>query len=145
MIDSGQIIPTILGGLISGLVGVGLFYVRSRAEEKAELNAWYQRTIRLAGRIERADKNEYTGMDGWYARSTCAGVLDRLAKHVENSPARVDEDVLDVSEELLVRCQHVIELDEDTVQRDPKSVKKGMEEAAETASNLIKISKSSKT
>lgn len=131
------ILTTFLGALISGLVGVALFFIKTRADQRSERKAWYQKTTRLARRVERAQKDEYEDMEGWYARSTCAGVLTRLARHMENAPSGIDGSVLDASEDLLVECQWVLGLDEGNVKRKPHSVHKRMETAAEKASKLV--------
>lgn len=58
MIDLSTIVPTLLGALISGLIGLITVEYRHRKESREEVREWYEKTIRLAERIERVDRKE---------------------------------------------------------------------------------------
>lgn len=85
---------TILGGLISGIIGVGLFHYKTEIDERKEVIAWYDRTIQIARYTQEATPNE--GVDG-EERKQVQEVYDTihstLLNHATNTPAGVDTDV----------------------------------------------------
>jgi heterodisulfide reductase subunit A-like polyferredoxin len=99
---------TILGGFLSGVLGgaVAVEY-RTRREKMDQTKDWYDKTIRLAGRIEQAQSQSYTVEEAQYAESTCAGVLKTLAKHLSDAPNAIDEDIVSEAEELVAKCEFV--------------------------------------
>lgn len=99
---------TTAGGVI---VGVFLFWWRTRGEEKEELRQWYAKTERLAERVinsqDRPSESDDDLASASYLRNTCAGVHSMLASHLAEAPSGVEADVVVSCEELVEACQSV--------------------------------------
>lgn len=133
-----SIVGPVVGAFISGLIGVATVEYRNWRQGKEELKGWYDGTIRLAERIERAHiDEEYGGDHGRYVRGTCAGVHTKLADHVSDAPERIEGDTLDAAEELIADCQRIVAIDEGTAASQPDHVMEPMQEALNSAEQLI--------
>lgn len=139
------VIGPVTGAIISGLVGVAIVEYRNWREGVGELKSWYDGAVRLAERIERAHIDEqYGGHHGQYVRATCAGVHTKLANHVSEAPAGIEDEVLAAAEELISDCQRVKAIERTRAGSKPAEVMNQMESALESADELIASSKNAK-
>ncbi|MFB6197902.1 MAG: hypothetical protein ABEI52_06495 [Halobacteriaceae archaeon] len=147
---SGMTIPSgvtgpVLGAFISGLIGVGTVEYRNWREGNDELRSWYDQAIRLAERVNRADtEDEYDNDRGRHVQATCAGVHSRLATHVSEAPADIEESILNASEALISDCQEV-QILQDKAATNPELAAKRMDTATDSADRLIQEAKAART
>jgi len=111
MVNIAAIVGPILGGLISGLVGLGVVEYRHRKSKGREIESWLDTTIRLAERIDNSQPL-ITGVQkrkeqAPIIRSTCAGVQTNLSNHLAEAPLSVSEDLVADCEKLVGDCQTV--------------------------------------
>lgn len=102
-----DIVP-LASGLLSGFVGgVLAVYIRYRLERRAEVENWYQMTIRISERVERLQDEDYHPEEAVYARATAAGVLGELTELLMSPPQCVSDDLLEEMDELAFSLQVV--------------------------------------
>jgi len=97
---------TVLGGAISGIIGVLYSEFQSRRERQKNLKEWYSTTIQLAERVERLASDDFDG-SGEYVADGFSGVLGRLTSHLMDAPRGADRDVVLAGEELAAECDNV--------------------------------------
>ena len=95
---------TVLGGAISGIIGVLYSEFQSRRERQKELKGWYSTTILLAERVERLASEDFD-RSGEYIADGFSGVLGRLTSHLMDAPKGADRDVVSQGEELAAECE----------------------------------------
>lgn len=132
----------IMSGLASGFLG-GIFTVeiRARREQRLKEKQWYNRTMRMAERINRSNFSGSGVSDALYARNACAGVLGNLSTHITEAPSCVSEKMLEASETLAMRIQTIQGISPHEVHGDPKQVKKSMGPTAEEARRVVEIAR----
>lgn len=59
MVVSGSILGPIIGAVISGVIGIIVVEYRNYRDEVAEVEQWYERTIRLAEQVKRETPESY--------------------------------------------------------------------------------------
>ncbi|WP_144049534.1 hypothetical protein [Halorubrum salipaludis] len=113
MVNVAAIVGPILGGLISGLVGLGIEEYRHKKSEEREIRSWFDTTIRLTERIDNSQPLTMTQQarkeQAPIIRSTCAGVQANLSNHLAEAPLSVSEDLVADCEKLVGDCQTVKE------------------------------------
>lgn len=107
MVDWATAVPTVLGGAVSGIIGLLAVGYRNRQRRLEERKQWYNRVERLAQRIQRVNYGSWSGPKPAIARNTCAGVHAELASHVAEAHPSVDESFLGKCESLIAECQKV--------------------------------------
>lgn len=95
---------TVLGGAISGIIGVLYSEFQSRRERQKNLKEWYNTTSLLAERVERL-ASEDLDASGEYIADGFSGVLDRLTSHLMDAPKGADRGVVNTGEELAAECE----------------------------------------
>ncbi|QCS43020.1 hypothetical protein [Natrinema versiforme] len=98
-------ILTVLGGAISGFIGISYSEYQSRRKQRKELKEWYNTTILLAKRVERIHSEDFNG-SGDYIGDALSGVIGRLTEHLMDSPSDVDTEILNRCEELAAECEN---------------------------------------
>lgn len=136
MIDVG----TILGGFVSGILGgaVAVEY-RHRRNRVQELLSWYERTERLAERVNIAARRCQIDSYQPYGRNTCAGVHSALARHLSEAPPSVDEEVFKEAEKLVMYCQRVKRYNEDRIAIGEDTIQPQMDNAGEQAQETQEV------
>jgi len=95
---------TVLGGAISGIIGVLYSEFQSRRERQKNLKEWYNTTSQLAERVERL-ASEDLDASGEYIADGISGVLGRLTSHLMDAPKGADREVVSAAEELAAECE----------------------------------------
>lgn len=95
---------TVLGGAISGIIGILHSELRTMRAQQKELKEWYDTTIQLANRVERLGSDSFGG-SGEYMGDALSGVIGRLTGHLMDAPGRVETDVVDAGEEFASDCE----------------------------------------
>jgi hypothetical protein len=133
---------TVLGGAISGVIGIAYSEYRNRRERHRELKEWYDNRIQAAGRVERLTSDDFDGSTQ-YMGDALSGVLGRLTGHVMDAPSRADPEVVASAEEFAAKCQDVrkyvrsdspLDADEAKAQVEPAAIKaKAVRKKAESS------------
>lgn len=97
---------TVLGGAISGIIGVLYSEFQSRRDRQKNLKEWYSTMIQLAERVERLASDDLDGSRE-YVADGFSGVLGRLTSHLMDAPKGADRDVVLAGEELAAECENV--------------------------------------
>lgn len=97
---------TVLGGAISGIIGVLYSEFQSRREDQKNLKEWYSTTILLAERVERLASEDFDG-SGEYVADGFSGVLGKLTSHLMDAPRDADREVVGTGEQLAAECENV--------------------------------------
>lgn len=100
---------TVLGGAISGIIGVAYSEYQSRRERQKELKEWYNTTIQLAERVERLGSDEF-GASGEYIGDGLSGVIGRLTGHLMDAPTGANRDIVEIGEKLASECENARQL-----------------------------------
>lgn len=101
VIDVSAVLTTFLGGLVSGLVGVGLFLIRSRSEDKGEMVACYTRCIQFSRQIQNAGREGGSVGEKRHTLTVAERVKPSLLEHSSRAPNGVENAVLDDVDALL--------------------------------------------
>lgn len=96
---------TVLGGAISGIIGVFHSEIRSRRERQRGLKDWYGNVAHLAERVERLGSDDFDG-SGDYLADGLSGVMGSLVESVNDAPRKVDSEVIEAAEALAVECEN---------------------------------------
>lgn len=114
-----SIIGPVTGALISGLIGVLIVEYRNYRDEVAEIERWYEQTIRLADQLERETPDSYleqiSGEGSANERAETADDMidaygrigERLRDHINRAPPEISESVIDGATLTARYCQIV--------------------------------------
>ena len=124
-LDTQMIFSTFIGAFVSGLVGLVLFFLKSRVENLEEIKKWYNRTASLAKQVEamtptsdqvQVDALESMGSEG--SETVIQGIDEEQAHlistyetlrretrdHVLNSPSEIDDGIANLTRGLSEKC-----------------------------------------
>lgn len=95
---------TVLGGAISGVIGVVYSEYQSRRERQRELKEWYNTTIQLGKRVERLGSDNFEG-SAEYVADALSGVIGRLTSQLMDAPRGADMEVVEAGEAFASDCE----------------------------------------
>lgn len=119
MTVTSSILGPVVGAFISGLIGVATVEYRNYRDGVAEIEGWYDQTIRLADQVERETPDSYlaeirgdgeareTGERANNMAAAYGKIGDRLRDHLHRAPPEITESVLGPAGETARYCQIV--------------------------------------
>lgn len=141
-----SILGPVVGAFISGLIGVITVEYRNHRDEVAEIEGWYDQSIRLAEQVERETPDSYleafhndreatlkdaTGERRNDMAAAYGRIGERLRDHVNRAPPQVEEEVMGYASEAARHCQIL-----DREPLGPTGFLQEVEDAVESAKNL---------
>lgn len=94
IIGVSSLLTTFLGALISGLVGVALFLIKSRSEDKGEVEDWYTRCVQFSRQIQNAGRDGGPVGDKRHTLTVAERIQSSLLEHSTQAPKGVENDIL---------------------------------------------------
>jgi hypothetical protein len=100
-------VGTLIGALISGLIGLIIVEYRYFREKHRAIREWYDRTIKLAiqGKVARPG-NKDSKIWKEHGGEIYGSVYDKLSDHLAQAPQGIKKEVLEEANDYAVTCKY---------------------------------------
>jgi len=134
-IDWGAVLPTAIGGFISGGVGVAYSEYRSRREETKEARQWFKRVSKFAEEVNDSIDTYNSEPDVSQLISTCDDINPRIIEYVLNAPDHADEEVVESLREFRLLTERVSEMEPITLATGEEQLPDPQDETVQSLSD----------